>query len=257
MKIGIDASQFQSPEPTGVEWYSHYLISHIIPLLGRDHHFEVRLYTSKNFTTDIEFPFNVSKKKLPFQKLSSRIRINWELLFHPVDIYFSPTGTLPFFAPRKTIVTIQDLAFEHIKFSSRKNFWEFFQKWRHKKYIRRIIKKAHKILTPSEAVKTDLEKIYHCPSKKIIVIPFGSSEVSPLLNWSLEETKALRQQFRLNERDLFMLFVGKLETKKNLVRLMEAFKRFLVEFPDWKLILAGKRGQGFEEIWQKVVELQL
>ena len=38
---------------------------------------------------------------------------------------------------------------------------------------------------------------------------------------------------------------------------MEAFDRFIKEFPDWKLVLAGKRGVGFDEIWKKVLELDL
>jgi glycosyltransferase involved in cell wall biosynthesis len=41
------------------------------------------------------------------------------------------------------------------------------------------------------------------------------------------------------------------------VRLVEAFGRVLSEYPDWKLVLAGKEGTGYEEIEEKILELGL
>ncbi len=52
-----------------------------------------------------------------------------------------------------------------------------------------------------------------------------------------------------------MLFVGRLENKKNIQRLMKAFKKFLENHPGWKLVLAGKPGIGFKKIQKEFYRL--
>ncbi|MBT4055631.1 glycosyltransferase family 4 protein, partial [Candidatus Peregrinibacteria bacterium] len=47
------------------------------------------------------------------------------------------------------------------------------------------------------------------------------------------------------------------ESKKNLAKLVEAFATFVKDHPEWRLVLAGKRGVGFEEILDKVRELKI
>jgi glycosyltransferase involved in cell wall biosynthesis len=90
-----------------------------------------------------------------------------------------------------------------------------------------------------------------------VVIPHGAPEVPVLTHWSNGEKERMLGQFHLKDEDLLILFVGRLETKKNLGRLIEAFQRFSNEFPGWKLGLAGKRGVGFEDVWKTVEQLGL
>jgi glycosyltransferase involved in cell wall biosynthesis len=63
------------------------------------------------------------------------------------------------------------------------------------------------------------------------------------------------ERLGLKEKDLTILFVGRIEFKKNGAKLVEGFARFLKEYPDWKLVLAGKKGAGAKEVEEKVLEL--
>lgn len=252
MTVGIDASRYGHPEATGVEWYSFHLLNELIPLLGREHNTEVRLYSPADFTPSADLPFNVRKRIIPFPRFWTVLRLSAEMILKPVDALFVPSHTLPLFAPRKSIITIHDVAFRYLKGS-----YSRFQMWLLNSSTKKAVRKAWKLIVPSEATKQDLIKFYRCDPQKIAVIQHGAPEVETLRTWPDAETEKYLEQFYMKNRDLFVLYVGRLEAKKNLSRLVEAFGRFSVEFPGWKLILAGKRGVGFEEIWKKVLELKL
>jgi len=259
MKIGIDASRYKIKEPTGVEWYSYHLLNNLIPILGRDHELEVTLYTQKELQFDEELPFNVKQKVIPQLRFWTLLRLSLELLLHPVDLLFVPSHILPLWLPKKTIVTVHDIAFKVPGFEKAydlKN--KFLLNWS----TRRAVKKAYKIIVPSEATKKDLVGMFSCDPEKIVVIYHGGPEVSgennPLLKkWLPEEKTQILQRLGLADKDLMMLYVGRVEFKKNIVRLVEAFSRVLTEYPDWKLVLAGKSGLGYEEIEEKILELGL
>lgn len=252
MVVGIDASRYGHPEATGVEWYSFHLLNELIPLLGREHNTEVRLYSPSDFRPKVELPFNVRKRIIPFPRLWTLLRLSLEMVVKPIDVLFVPSHTLPLFAPKKSVITIHDVAFKHLKGS-----YSWFQMWLLNGSTKKAVKKAWKLIVPSEATKQDLVDFYRCDPDKIMVIPHGAPEIPPFQRWPEDEVKKYQEHFFMKDRDLFILYVGRLETKKNLQRLVEAFGRFSVEFPGWKLILAGKRGLGFENIWKRVLELKL
>lgn len=252
MILGIDASRYGHPEATGVEWYSYHLLNELIPLLGRDHRSEVRLYTPKELKMAVDLPFNVHQRVIPLRRFWTMLRLSLEMLLKPVDVLFVPSHTLPFFTPQHSIITIHDVAFKHLQKSySRLHLWVL------NRSTKKSVKKASTIIVPSEATKQDLITFFACPEKKIVVIPHGAPEVPALRRWTENEQKNFREQFFLSEGEPFILYVGRLESKKNLSRLAEAFKRFLVEFPGWKLVLAGKRGVGFDAFWKHVLKLEV
>jgi glycosyltransferase involved in cell wall biosynthesis len=252
MVLGIDASRYQNDEATGVEWYSFHLLNELIPLLGREHNVSVKLFSPKDFDLKTEAPFNVKKRIIKQRRLWTLIRLSLELFFNKVDMLFVPSHTLPFYFPKKSIITIHDVAF--IKHPE---FYSAIEKWKLQRATKTAIKKAWKIIVPSEATKDDLIKYYNCCEDKIFVIYHGAPQFSKLVRWLPEEKKQLLSQFHLKESDLYVLYVGRLEAKKNIVNLIDGFSRLCREFPDWKLVLAGKRGKGFEDIWQKIVDLKL
>lgn len=257
MKIGIDASRYTINEPTGVEWYCHHLLNALIPILGRDHHLDVTLYSQKKLELMEELPFNVKEKVIAQQRLWTLIRLSWEMIIHPVDLLFVPVHVLPLWLPKKTIVTVHDLAFKIPGFEKAydgKN--KLLLKWS----TWRAVRKAYRIIVPSEATKLDLIKYYNCKPEKIAVVYHGGPDITgehnPLLKkWQPEEKLRMLTRLGLAEKDLTILFVGRIEFKKNVAKLIEGFARFLKEYPDWKLVLAGKKGAGAEDVEEKVVEL--
>jgi glycosyltransferase involved in cell wall biosynthesis len=259
MKVGIDASRYKIKEPTGVEWYSYHLLNYLIPLLGTNHELEVILYTQQKTAFEAELPFNVREKVIAQKRLWTMLRLSWEMLIRPIDMLFIPSHILPIFLPKKTIVTVHDIAFKIPGFEKIYD-WKnrFLLEWS----TRRAVKKAYKIIVPSEATKKDLIEIFGCKADKINVIAHGGPDITgennPLLKkWKIEESAKNLQRLGLNDADLCILYVGRIEFKKNLVKLVEGFSRFLKEYPGWKLVLAGKNGLGAEEVKAKVSELNL
>jgi glycosyltransferase involved in cell wall biosynthesis len=252
MVLGIDVSRYSHNQATGVEWYSFYLLNELIPLLGREHNVSIKLFSPKDFELKTEVPFNVKKRVIKQRRLWTLLRLSFELLIHPVDALFIPSHTLPLYFPKKSIITIHDVAFK-----KHPEFYSKIEKWKLERATKTAVKKAWKIIVPSQATKDDLVNFYKCSADKIFVVWHGAPEFPKLITWLPEEKKKLLERFYLKEKDLYVLYVGRLEAKKNLVNLIEGFSRFLIEFPDWKLVLAGKRGKGFEEIWAKIEELKL
>ena len=252
MVLGIDASRYGHNESTGVEWYSYYLFNELIPLLGREHNTSVRLYSPVDFTPATDLPLNVKKRIIPLPRFWTMARLTLEMILHPVDILFVPSHTIPLVYPKKSVITIHDVAF--------KKFRELYSL---KHYLvlehstRQAVKKGWRIIVPSEATKKDLIDYFNCREDKIFVIPHGAPEIPRIREWSVATSREILKKLGLKESDLMILFVGRLEAKKNLCRLIEGFERFLREFPDWKLVLSGKPGIGHEDIVRKIQEMGL
>ncbi len=254
MRIGIDVSRYRVNDATGIEWYSYHLINNLIPILGRFHKYEFLLYSNKELKFDEDLPFNVKIKIIKPNRLWTFLGLSKEMIFYKPDILFVPSYWFPFFIPKKSIITIHDIAFmiPEVKnsFSMKERVW---QKWGHN----RAIRKAYKIIVPSNSTKQDLIKYFHCPEKKIKGIYHGrpewALESNPILKkWGGREVQSMFKKFGINEKDMTMLYIGRIEEKKNLINLISAFSRFLKEYPDWKLILAGKNGFGAEKIKKSV-----
>jgi glycosyltransferase involved in cell wall biosynthesis len=241
MLIGIDASRANKKHKTGVEWYAYYLIEEFKKLDRENQYF---LYTDKPLEGALGIlPPNFKEKVLKWwlPKFWTLGRLSWEMLFgEKPDVLFVPAHTLPLINPRRSVVTIHDIGFERSP--------EFY-KWPDIVYHRFAIKvikhAAEKIITVSEFSKREIIDVYKIPAEKIVAIPIGFSPLE--LN-----IKNVRNEIRkmLSGEIKFALFIGRLEEKKNVWRMVEAFAKVKIKNPaiPLKLVLAGKPGFGYEKI---------
>lgn len=236
MKIGIDASRFGSNEATGVEWYSHHIISELVKILPAED--EVVLYTRSPI--GLKLPKNVKEKRIERRRLWTILGLSGEIRKNRPDVLFVPSHTLPLFLAPRTVTMIHDTAFRHFR-----RAYGFFQYHYLNWSTKFAVKRATNILTPSEATAHDLVKLFGCKREKIVVVQHGFGGLSK------SEYSEVLERFELKSKK-YLLFVGRLELKKNLKRLVEAFKIFREGHEDFYLVLAGKRGLGFEKIWQAV-----
>ncbi len=237
MLIAIDASRLTTTrQPTGVENYCQAVIS---GLLKQDAAGQIILYTPRPIPS---LPH--SRQKIlswPFSKLWSQLRLAWELLIHPPDVFFSPAYVIPFLAllNRKTkkVVTIHDVAFIHLPAS-----YSFWQRYFLTLTTRQAVKHADKIIVPTQTTKNDLIKYFNCPAEKVKVIYLG------YYNTPANQHSAHPKPAGKLKRQKQVLYLGRLEDKKNILQLIQAFALFHQKHPDYKLILAGKPGVGFKKI---------
>lgn len=237
MIIGIDASRVTIKTPTGVEMYADSIIRAMLPAMSESHH-EIRLYTRTNLPKDLFMPPNVRVKRIRCFRLWTQIGLSLELFFHKVDVLFIPAHVLPILRPKKSIVTIHDVVFMQFP-----EAYGRFARWYLKWSTTFAVRHATKIIVPSQATSDDLQKYFRCPVEKITVIPHG---FHPIETPSRDFIAGLLDKLQL--LDPYIIFVGRLETKKNLDRLVEAFSVFRATHPQWKLVLMGVPGAGFAKV---------
>lgn len=246
MKIGIDASRYKHKEATGVEWYSRHIINGLLKEIsasgGGD---EVILYSREKLDLS-------GNKVLSGQRFWTLGSLSKEMSKNPPDVLFVPSHVLPLNLPKRSVITIHDVAFKHLKKSYSFSQYHYLN-WSTKFAVR----KATKIIVPSEATKQDLIKFFQCPHEKIVVIPHGFEAPADVDDEAIMKDSVVFKYFGITKVVPYILSVGRLESKKNLVRLIEAFKKFSESQPDYRLILAGKRGVGFEQILKTVNKSEL
>ncbi len=121
----------------------------------------------------------------------------------------------------KLVATIHDLGFLHLP----ETFPRFFV-WRSKVLVRRTARRADRIVVGSEFTKEDLVARYGVASEKIAVIRYG---VSPRFGepQSPEKTRQILEKYRIQPP--YILSVGRLNPRKNILSLAAAFGRLKAE----------------------------
>lgn len=153
-----------------------------------------------------------------------------------VDVLFNPANVAPLGAGVPQVVTIHDLAFLiYPQFFSR-SFALYYRN-----VIPRIAREAAAVIAVSESTRDDLIELLGVDPEKITVIRSAASRdfARPVSRKQLEE---VRSRYRLPRK--FFLSVSSLEPRKNLKRLVEAYRvlpRELVEEHSLVLVGAGNR----------------
>lgn len=235
MLIGIDASRANKPKKTGVEWYSYHLIQELKKIDKDNRYF---LYTDRPLTGDLaQCPPNFEERILswPLPRFWTLGRLSWEMKFgkEVPDILFVPAHTIPLLQPRRTVVTVHDIGFEHFP-----ELYQWADKLYHRFTIRFIKRFADKIITVSNFSKKDLVDFYRISPEKIEVVYNG---------YDNDHYKLIENQIR-KIVEPYLLFIGRLEEKKNIPALVRAFGEFKLRHSQdkHKLVLIGKPGFGFE-----------
>jgi glycosyltransferase involved in cell wall biosynthesis len=118
--------------------------------------------------------------------------------------------------------------------------------------VRRTAKKAARIATVSEYSRQDILSIYKLPPEKVVVTYNGvESHFTPRPD-TPNETQEIRERYGIS-RD-FLLAVGSLQPRKNLVRLIRAYAKLRSEREDFtpQLVIVGRRLWLTHEIFDEV-----
>lgn len=186
---------------------------------------------------------------LPTQRPT--VRILWEQLVLPAvlrrigaTLLHAPAFVGPLFSACPQVITVHDLSFlRHPHFFRRSN----------RLYLSALTKpacrRAAALIAGSEFIAQEITTLLGVPRERIHVIYHGiDPSFHPL---PAAEVAAFKQQTGLPER--FILYLGTLEPRKNLRRLVRAFARLPLR--DVHLILAGGKGWFYEEVFAEVERL--
>jgi len=256
MRIGIDASRAITPHPTGTEVYSRRLIQSLLTLASQRRpsiRHRLRLYFRS--TPPADTFAGAELRIMPFPRLWTHVRLSWEMARRPPDVLFVPAHVLPLVHPRASLVTVHDLGYLYCPQA---------HPWRQRLYLdlstRWNARAAAHVLADSEATKADLVTRYSTPPEKITVAYPGHDEtLAPVRDpAAIEAVKA-----RYGICGDYFLYLGTLQPRKNLARLITAFTVLepfglsLRAKPETVLVLAGKRGWLYDDLFTQARHLGL
>lgn len=255
MRIGFDVRPFLKEE-TGVGIYLKNLLfslSHI----DQDNEYFL-------FSSSLKDRFNAQKIP-PFMKMSFRdfhypvklmnflwYKLGWPKLDHffkeKLDITHSPT---PLILPThgKKIVTVYDLFFMDSPHQVDRETRNTFVRG-----IKSSLQKADGVITISEFTKKQLLEKFSLDPNKIKVIYLGIQK-DYWEDISADELEKIKGKYNLPQS--FLLFVGTIEPRKNILNLLNALKIIHEKHKKIPLVIVGRKGQDYENVLEKVRVLGL
>ncbi|NQV89999.1 glycosyltransferase family 4 protein [Candidatus Uhrbacteria bacterium] len=256
MRIAIDGTSLCARDGSRGAGIEHYSWSIIIQMLqeGREHEFfistppglsPVRREQLSRIGAHVTLLPSVGPK-LSF--LSRHVFLPFRFFLYRPQVLFSPFGQIPLGWFGKSVITVHDMSiYEHPEwFPEQQNFGTSV-------LVPRSLERATHLLPVSYATQTKLHALIPATEGKTTVVYEGVDlqEAYEALK-DVDETR-IRFPF---DRD-FVLFLGTIEPRKNLVNAFRAFHAFLQSRPDQatqvRFIVAGKKGWRTSEIEEELI----
>lgn len=259
MKIGIDIRSLASGKQSGVEEYVRGLLRELF-LMGKEHEFVLFFNAWGKVKPDLAFTegfphvtikqFRIPNKLLNFALWYFRYP-KLDQLIGGVDVFFMPNMNFAAFSKYvKLIVTVHDLSFEWFPetFSWKQRLWHYMVN------LRGLLRRADMIVTVSRSTADDIIDRYHIIPHKVYAILSGVNPSFHPLDRNDIQLIEVQKKYQLPYR--FILSLGTLEPRKNLVSLVRAYETFhqtaVGEMVKYELVIAGTPGWKCEEFLEIV-----
>lgn len=236
MRIAVQASDLDHARIDGTRVYVRELLRRFGPLSPET---EFLLYHKSVFNPALApppFP-NYAERVRPFPYAWMQTRFAWEMFRHRPDRLFLPIQAAPVLLPRgvETIATIHDLAF--------RRFPETFPRTHLRKLnfmLETVVRQADRLIAVSESTKRDLLEFFpELSAEKIRVIHHGFD--GDFFGTRLAEGELRKRLGSYGVQPAtYVLYVGALQPRKNLVRVIQAFEQVKRSNPEMHLVLAGE-----------------
>jgi glycosyltransferase involved in cell wall biosynthesis len=254
-KIAIDIRTLMDERYSGVSEYTLRLVNELLRL---DRQNEYVLYYNCGRDISSRLPqFQQANVKVVGTRYPNKF-FNYVLqkIFHypkidqavgGADVFWSPhINFLSLSANPKKFLTIHDLSFLRYPdfFSGRKNFWHRAVN------IKNLASGFDRFIAVSENTKNDIVDLLGVPAEKVDVIYSGVDESYAPVN-NVDVLERVRSKYALPGK--FILYLGNVEPRKNLVGLIKAYTELRQNNPelsDYQLVIAGATGWKITHIFQ-------
>lgn len=279
MIIGIDGNEANVALKVGIGEYSFEILKNFKEITSSPTSLKLRGASNIQFQIYLKEPPRpeMPKESANWKYIIVKPRKLWTQVGLPLylfthfprpDVFFSPSHYGPRVSPVKTAIAVMDLAFLRFpELFAKKDLYQLVN------WTKYSAHNASKIFTISEASKHDILKAYGKRAADVVVTyPGIKPEVSSKnLEVSMEE---LQKKYGISKN--YILFVGTLQPRKNIARLIEAFSLILrgpvashpaptaskndfsagaragapscITPSDLQLVVVGKKGWLYEEI---------
>ncbi len=248
MIIGIDGNEANVKKRVGISEYAFELLRQFSKINFQNSKFTI--YLKDDPVSDMPAESEGWKYRIIKPgKLWTQWRLPLDLYLRKSrpDVFFSPSHYAPRFSPVPTVISIMDLSY--LYFPEMFNRADLLQL---RNWTAYSVKNAKKILTISKSSKNDIINSYKVPAERIIVTYPGIKQ-SASLSQHIYVMNQLKARYKIS--DNYILFVGTLQPRKNIERLIEAFALMLKNADlnaekrqNLQLVIVGKKGWLYEKI---------
>ncbi|MFH1354121.1 MAG: glycosyltransferase family 1 protein [bacterium] len=236
MNIAIDVRSLMEDRHSGVQEYTVQIIRALVRVAPR--HTYHLFYNSARTVALPDFGSRcvVHKFRYPNKIFNAAQFVfglpRWDKLV-PADCYFVPNVRLMPLGPMAPLVVVaHDLSYERFPelYSWQRRVWHRLVQ------ARFLLQNADQVVAVSEATAEDVRLLYRVPENQVSVIYSGVPEAGEV---SSKTRAAVKARYNLPER--FVLYLGTLEPRKNVVSIVRAFDNIADSIPHG-LVIAGSPG---------------
>jgi len=255
MKVLIDCTQI-ARQKAGVGVYALNLVEELLKhqsdelevwLLVQDDDPDFLLLRHR--INVIQVPARISRI-LPLRLILEQIYIPWLAWKHKIDVLHSLHYSFPLLRTRALrIVTIHDLTsfvMPEVHTRIKLIYFHFF--------IRAANRLVDALIFVSNATEADWMRYFPNTSRTRFVVPLGKA---PIYSQNLPVDRIDRVVERYKLTRPYLLYIGTIEPRKNLTRLVAAFALLAQSFPMHTLVIAGMKGWMYQELFETVTKLRL
>lgn len=254
-RIAVDVSAL-SPEITGVDRYTKQLV---VSLGKVDQRNQYKVFVNFEDRHVFEGLLPANFQVIPFSLRPRPVRFLFQHILLPilarswrVDVIHSPLLIMPLYRGRQRhVLTVHDMTL----FSLPHCHDTLHRSAPYRHLMLRSIRHAHLILVPSRSVQEDVCRVVPDVSRRRIkIIPHGVGEEFRL--YPPDETCAAVRRLQLPPS--YILYVGAINPRKNLQRLVESYRRLVSKGEiEEHLVLAGGLGWGYQDLLKQLESPEL
>lgn len=241
--IGIDANEANVAQRVGSNVYAFEILWALYRWLERTQRFSVRVFVAAPPLTDMP-PAREGWEyvHIPQAPLWTLWKLPLALVQHSdLSLFFSPGHYVPSVTTMPVVASIMDLAYElfpeQFRTKDRRQL-QWLTWW--------SARRARHLFAISEATQRDVIRHYGRTARDITVAYPAAHVEKP----SVEEQTKVVKKFLV--RKPYILYVGTLQPRKNLERLIDAFEVLRKQGYEGELVIAGKIGWQSEGIVQRI-----
>ena len=246
MNIGIISEVLALNNRTGIGTYVYNLVNELNATDYADINFcFIKFITDKQLLPEIVIPNNIPIfKRYPWYLTLPRALKNAN-----IDLVHNPTGIATYFKfKQKYVLSVHDLT--PLLYPETHPYGIVLHD---KICFPRTLLTADIIITGSKNTKNDIIKSFNIPCEKIQVIYYA---VQPYFKPQPdEEIQRVKEKYGIDFP--YILYVGTLEPRKNIITLLKAFSEIVNERTDFKLVIVGAKGWKYSGIFKFVNDHQL
>jgi glycosyltransferase involved in cell wall biosynthesis len=248
VRIGIDGIPLAEPK-TGV---GHYTFEIAVELARQSPSDSFEILSHLPFYDLSPAPANLSFIKQPVNQATR----HWWTIGLPLyikraqlDLFHGTNYDVPVWGGCPTVLTIHDLSQLLLPATHEKR-----RVSRARRRLPVMSRRATMIITPTEAVKSEVCEHLRVPPSKVVVV----NEAPRRVFQPLPPKQASATVRRLGLNDEFVLYVGTIEPRKNIITLIKAFEEVLHSTPlRPQLVIAGKKGWLTDELFAYIDSAKL